>query len=57
MNSANWSLIKTLLKDNFDTWKLQVQAVLINNDTWHCEYGKIVKESISDGDITSNHRV
>jgi len=32
MANQGWARIELLSKDNFDTWKLQVRAVLIKND-------------------------
>lgn len=34
MSNQSFIRIETLTKDNFDTWKLQVEALLIKNDTW-----------------------
>jgi hypothetical protein len=34
LGHANASRIELLNKDNFDTWKLQIQAVLIKCDLW-----------------------
>jgi len=35
--------IEKLNKDNFDTWKLQIEAVLIKNDHWDYVNGKLLK--------------
>ncbi|BES92275.1 Hydra magnipapillata [Nesidiocoris tenuis] len=37
------SRIELLGRDNFDTWKMQVQALLIKNDVWEYVSGKTVK--------------
>lgn len=33
-NQHGFARIELLNKDNFDTWKLQVRAVLVKNDVW-----------------------
>ncbi|KAJ3661597.1 hypothetical protein Zmor_005987 [Zophobas morio] len=43
MNAGNSSRIELLRKDNFDTWKLQMQAVLIKGDLWEYVSGTCVK--------------
>jgi hypothetical protein len=35
--------IKPLGKENFDTWKIQIEALLINNDSWKYVNGTIPK--------------
>lgn len=37
--------IETLGKENFDTWKIQMQAILIKNDLWDYVNGECVKPS------------
>ena len=34
--------IEALGKDNFDTWKLQMEAVLIKGDAWNYVNGQII---------------
>ena len=42
--------IELLNKSNFDTWKLQMQAVLVTNDLWEYVNGTVAKpESAIDG--------
>jgi len=33
-NVAHSTRIEQLIKDNYDTWSVQVQALLIKNDVW-----------------------
>jgi len=33
-NTINWTRLETLTKDNYDTWVIQVEALLIKNDNW-----------------------
>ena len=42
--------IEALAKDNFDTWKLQVRALLVKNDAWDYVSGEKVKPEIVQGD-------
>ena len=35
--------IEALNKDNYDTWKLQMQALLVKNDAWTYVSGECVK--------------
>lgn len=40
---------ETLSKENYDTWKIQMRAMLIKNDAWGYVSGAIVKpESTAD---------
>lgn len=34
MNATNLGSIKLLKRDNYETWKIQMQALLIKNDAW-----------------------
>jgi hypothetical protein len=43
MNAGNVGRIELLGKDNYDTWKLQMQAVLTKNDLWEYVNGGMVK--------------
>jgi len=53
MNNPGWSRIELLSKDNFDTWKLQVRAVLIKNDVWDFVNGTKPKPEIIAGNDAS----
>lgn len=33
-NTINSTRLETLTKDNYDTWMIQVEALLVKNDTW-----------------------
>ena len=39
--------IETLTKDNYDTWKMQVEALLVRNDTWEYVIGVQVKPEVT----------
>lgn len=41
--------IEPLNKTNFDTWKLQVEAILVKNDAWGYVSGEILKPADNDG--------
>lgn len=43
--------IEPLNKDNFDTWKIQVEALLIKNDAWKYVSGKCVKPNSPNDSI------
>ena len=34
MAGTNSMRIELLMKDNYDTWQIQVEALLVKNDTW-----------------------
>ena len=44
---------EVLNEDNYDTWKLQMRAILIKNDAWGYVSGKIVKPEIVQGNEAS----
>lgn len=43
MNTAHLARIDTLNKENYDTWVLQMEALLIKNDAWSYVSGELVK--------------
>ena len=43
MNTGNVARIQLLNKENYDTWKLQMQAILVKNDLWEYVNGTKVK--------------
>ena len=45
--------IETLSKDNYDTWRMQVEALLTKNDAWGYVSGEKIKPEVTDGDSTS----
>ena len=45
--------MEPLGKDNFDTWKLQIEALLIKNDTWVYVNGGRPKPELVAGDGTT----
>lgn len=49
MNSA--TRIELLNKENFDTWKMQMQALLTKNDLWQYVNGKEIKPEPVVGDL------
>lgn len=44
---------EVLNKENYDTWKLQMRAVLIKNDAWGYVSGTIVKPEVIQGNEES----
>lgn len=49
MSGTILSRIELLDKNNFDIWKLQMQAVLIKSDLWEYVSGDLVKPEIDEG--------
>lgn len=45
--------IELLEKENFDTWKIQMEALLTKNDAWEYVSGEIVKPELIAGDAAS----
>lgn len=45
--------IESLNKDNYDTWKIQMEALLIKNDAWNYVDGMAVKPEVADGNTAS----
>ena len=43
MSASSFSRIETLNKENYDTWKMQIEALLIKNDAWGYVNGEILK--------------
>jgi len=42
-----------LNKENYDTWRIQIRAVLIKNDAWGYVSGDLTKPEIVAGDAAS----
>lgn len=57
MNASNFTRIETLHRDNYDTWKLQMQAVLMRNDAWEYVSGECVKPTLEAGNTISAEAV
>ena len=53
MSVAAVSRFESPSKDNYDTWKMHVKALLIENDTWIYVSGDSFKPEIIAGDATS----
>lgn len=53
MSSSGFARIDTLNKENYDTWKMQMEALLIKNDAWGYVNGKTVKPEIVAWDAAS----
>ena len=45
-NIVNSRRIETLNRDNYDTWRIQIEALLIKNDLWDYVCGNNVKHEI-----------
>ncbi|KAK9744324.1 protein of unknown function (DUF4219) [Popillia japonica] len=50
MSAVGLTRIETLSKDNYDTWKLQMQALLVKNDAWAYVNGDLTEPVISTDD-------
>lgn len=53
MTSSNIVRIELLNKDNFDTWIIQMEAILTKNDAWGYVSGEIKKPEIVAGNAES----
>lgn len=49
--------IELLNKENFDTWKIQMEALLVKNDAWSYVSGETVKPEVAAGDEASATRL
>lgn len=47
-NTSTSSRLYLLNRGNFDTWKIQVEAILVKNDTWVYVCGKRPKPIVSN---------
>lgn len=45
--------IETLNKDNFETWRIQMKALLVKNDSWIYVSGSKPKPALLDDDVNS----
>lgn len=52
-NIGNVSRIDALNKDNYDTWCIQIEALLRKNDNWKYVTAKIPRPNITAGDQAS----
>lgn len=48
MASSNTVRIELLNKDNYDTWKIQMQAILIKNEAWAYVNGQKAKPEYTE---------
>jgi hypothetical protein len=53
MGSNQLARIEILNKKNYDTWKMQMEALLIKNDAWSYVNGATVKPALVVGDADS----
>lgn len=53
MASSSSVRIEVLNKGNYDTWKIQMEALLLKNDAWAYVCGEISKPIIVEGDAAS----
>ena len=56
-NIVNSTRIERLNKHNYDTWWIQVEAILIKNDAWGYVHGDIPEPTVveSDAPLTAAH--
>lgn len=52
-NTINSTRLELLSKDNYDTWRIQAEALLIKNDTWGYVSGEKSKPVVSTDPATS----
>ncbi|KMQ86259.1 retrovirus-related gag-pol polyprotein [Lasius niger] len=55
--TANLTRIETLSKENYDTWKMQMEALLIKNDAWAYVNGEYKKPPLIEGDANSEAQI
>lgn len=51
--TINSTRIELLNKDNYDTWSMQVEALLVKNDTWNYVCGETSRPNVTEGDSAS----
>lgn len=51
--SLNLARVEALNKGNYDTWRMQVEALLIKDDLWQYVSGEITKPEIREDHVTS----
>ena len=52
-NIVNSSRLETVSKDNYDTWSIQIEALLIKNDIWGYVCGEKEKLEVIEGNAAS----
>ncbi|CAH2020555.1 unnamed protein product [Acanthoscelides obtectus] len=57
MSVAKVSCIDSLSRDNYDTWKIQMKALLVRNDHWSYVSGEIKQPRLDYGDEASTRAV
>ena len=55
MSATGLTRIETLNKENYDTWKLQMQAVLVKNDAWAYVSGILVRPTHVTGEAVATN--
>ena len=53
MSGQQWVKIEPLSKENYDTWKLQIEALLVKTDNWDYVSGKLKRPSVIENDANS----
>ena len=48
MSSGASLSTKKLNKENYDTWKFQMETIFIKNDLWEYANGSIIKPKVAD---------
>ena len=55
MSATGLTRIETLNKENYDTWKLHMQAVLVKNDAWAYVSGILVRPTHVAGEAVATN--
>ncbi|GBN03966.1 hypothetical protein AVEN_20934-1 [Araneus ventricosus] len=53
MIMASNNAIEKLSKDNYDSWKLQIEAILVKNDHWNFVTGAERKPEVTGDEINA----
>jgi len=54
-NMANQVRIESLAKDNYDSWCMQVEALMTKNDSWKYASGEVKQPVVIEGDVQSEN--
>lgn len=54
MNASSLTRIETLNKENYDTWKMQMEALLVKNDAWSYVNGQSKKPTVGENNANES---